>query len=136
MMAKYEADNNTEHPEYKSVITLLLYRHFCRLYPWPESIDWCFKNIGVDVFSKMFGPYFFQCSGSLRNWTQMENLEKISTRVLLIHGEHDYIVPDLASMARDRLPNASLVLFHGCSHTPFFENPKLYMDTLKQFLKC
>jgi pimeloyl-ACP methyl ester carboxylesterase len=55
--------------------------------------------------------------------------------LLLVHGEHDYIVPDLAAMARDRLPNASLALFPGCSHMPFFENPERYLHTVNQFIQ-
>ena len=55
--------------------------------------------------------------------------------VLLVHGEHDYIVPDLAAMARDRLPNAALALFAGCSHMPFFEDPELYLHTVNQFIQ-
>jgi hypothetical protein len=31
-------------------------------------------------------------------------------------------------MARDRLPNATLALFPGCSHTPFFEDPEQYLS--------
>jgi pimeloyl-ACP methyl ester carboxylesterase len=53
--------------------------------------------------------------------------------VLLVHGEHDYIVPELAAMARDRLPNATLAFFPGCSHMPFFEAPEQYLDTLSAF---
>ena len=42
---------------------------------------------------------------------------------------------DLATMARDRLPNAELVLFAGCSHMPFFEDPELYIQTVNQFIQ-
>jgi len=37
------------------------------------------------------------------------------------------------AMARDRLPNASLTLFSGCSHMPFFEDPERYLHTVNQF---
>jgi len=59
----------------------------------------------------------------------------VTMPVLLVHGEHDYIVPDLAAMARDRLHNASLALFPGCSHMPFFENPERYLHTVNQFIQ-
>jgi proline iminopeptidase len=133
MMARHEAEGTTDHPEYQAAITLLMYRHVCRLHPWPESLSWCMQNLGAEVFTRMFGPYFFQCTGTLRDWDRMDALETVGTPVLLVHGEHDYIVPELAARARDRLPNATLAFFPGCSHMPFFEAPQQYLDALLAF---
>lgn len=133
MMARHEAEGTTDHPEYQAAVTLLMYRHVCRLHPWPESLSWCMQNLGAEVFTRMFGPYFFQCTGTLRDWDRMDALETVETPVLLVHGEHDYIVPELAARARDRLPNATLAFFPGCSHMPFFEAPQQYLDALLAF---
>lgn len=133
MMARHEAEGTTDHPEYQAAVTLLMYRHVCRLHPWPESLSWCMQNLAEEVFARMFGPYFFQCTGTLRNWDRMDALETVETPVLLVHGEHDYIVPELAARARDRLPDATLAFFPGCSHMPFFEAPKQYLDALCAF---
>jgi len=134
MMARHEAEGTTGHPEYQAAVTLLMYRHVCRVDPWPESLTWCMQNLGEAVFGKLFGPHFFQCTGTLRTWDRMDDLGEITTPVLLVHGEHDYIVPELATMARDRLPNAELALFPGCSHMPFFEAPERYIETVAGFL--
>ena len=134
MMARHEAEGTTDHPEYQAAVTLLMYRHLCRLHPWPESLTWCMENLGGDVLATMFGPYFFQCTGTLRTWDRMDDLPSITTPVLLVHGEHDYIVPELAVMARDRLPDAELAFFPGCSHMPFFEAPRRYLNTVTDFL--
>lgn len=134
MMARHEAEATTDHPEYQAAVTLLMHRHLCRIHPWPEPLLWCMNNIGEDVFAAMFGSYFFQCTGTLRTWDRMDDLPGITTPVLLVHGEHDYIVPELAAMARDRLPNAELAFFPGCSHMPFFETPQRYLDTVAEFL--
>lgn len=133
MMARHEAEGTTDHPQYQAAVTLLMYRHVCRLYPWPESLTWCMQNLGEGVFARMFGPYFFQCTGTLRNWDRMDALATVDTPVLLVHGEHDYIVPELAVRARDRLPHATLAFFPGCSHMPFFEAPERYLDALCAF---
>ncbi len=133
MMARHEAEGTTDHPEYQAAVTLLMYRHVCRLHPWPESLSWCMQNLGEEVFARMFGPYFFQCTGTLRDWDRMDALETIDTPVLLVHGEHDYIVPELAARARDRLPDATLAFFPGCSHMPFFEAPDQYLQALCAF---
>ncbi|CAN1489191.1 MhpC Predicted hydrolases or acyltransferases (alpha/beta hydrolase superfamily) [Mycobacteriaceae bacterium] len=133
MMARHEAEGTTDHPEYQAAVTLLMYRHVCRLHPWPESLSWCMQNLGEEVFARMFGPYFFQCTGTLRDWDRMDALENVDTPVLLVHGEHDYIVPELAARARDRLPGATLAFFPGCSHMPFFEAPDQYLQALCAF---
>ena len=43
--------------------------------------------------------------------------------MLLVHGEHDLVIT-----ARDRAPNAELVLFAGCPH--MLEDPELYIQTV------
>lgn len=65
----------------------------------------------------------------------MESLGNIKVPVMLVHGEHDYIDPDLATRARDLLPGSHLAFFEGCSHMPFFEKPALYLNTLQKFLE-
>lgn len=134
MMARHEAQGTVDHPEYQAAVTLLMYRHMCRVHPWPESLGWCMQHLGTEVFARMFGPYFFQCTGNLRDWNRMDALWTLQVPVLLVHGEHDYILPELASAARDRLPQGRLAFFPGCSHMPFFEDPVRYVREVATFL--
>jgi proline iminopeptidase len=134
MMARYEAMGMLDHPEYKAAIALLMYRHICRIHPWPASLEWCMQHLGTDIFSSMFGPFFFQCTGSIRDWSRMDALSELDIPVLLVHGEHDYIAPELANMARELLPNGKLAFFPGCSHMPFFEDPDGYILAVSSFL--
>ena len=54
--------------------------------------------------------------------------------VILIHAEYYYIVPELAYMARDQLPNAELVLLRGCGHLAFYADPAKYAKAVLDFL--
>jgi pimeloyl-ACP methyl ester carboxylesterase len=45
-------------------------------------------------------------------------------------------VLDALGLARDRLPNATLALFPGCSHMPFFEDPERYLHTVNPFIQA
>src|SRR3546814_8486398 len=38
MMQRHEADGTLDHPEYQAAITILNYRHVCRLQDWPEPV--------------------------------------------------------------------------------------------------
>ncbi len=134
MMAAREAEGTTDHPEYQAAITLLRYRHFCRLDQWPESLEYSMKNIATPVFSTMFGPYFFNCTGNIRGFNRMDDLSEIEIPVFIVHGEHDYIIPELACIARDNFPNAELMMIRGGSHTSFIEKPQQYTEGVLSFL--
>lgn len=133
MMASHEAEGTTSHPEYQAAVTILMHRHVCRV-TWPDSLGWCLANLGVEVFATLFGPYFFQCSGTLRSHDRTEALASVQCPTLFVHGEHDYITPELACSARDRVRGAELFLARACSHMPFFEAPGPYQDRLGSFL--
>lgn len=135
MMAMREAEGTTDHPEYQSAVTLLMYRHMCRVEKWPDSVKYSIENVAHPVFDTMFGPYFFNCTGNIRDYNRINHLEKIKIPVLIVHGEHDYIIPEIACLARDYLPNAELVMMRECSHMPFYEKPEAYTKIIHDFLQ-
>ncbi len=134
MMARREAEGTIQHPEYLAAQTLLMYRHMCRAEKWPEVLNYCFANIAKPVMSKMFGPHFFNCTGNIRNYNRMDQLPDMQIHTLIIHGEHDYILPEIATKACDLLPNGELVLLRHCSHLPFYEDPQAYNQAVLNFL--
>lgn len=135
MMARREAEGTTDHPEYKAAVTLLMYRHMCRAEKWPDVLNDCFDNIAMPVLSAMFGPHPFNCSGNIRNLNWIDQLPHMEIPTLLIHGEYDFMLPEIALIAKEHLPKGELVMLHGCSHSPFFEDPEAYKQTLLTFLK-
>ena len=106
----------------------------CRLEQWPKSVTASLEGIAQPVFSKMFGPYFFNCTGNIRDYNRIDDLHQIKIPVLIVHGEHDYAIPEIACMARDNLPHAELAMLQGCSHMPFYEKPNLYTQKILAFL--
>ena len=134
MMSKRETEGSTEHPEYKAAITLLLYRHICRMEHWPEALQSSCDTIINPVLNKIFGPQLFKCNGTLKNWDRVKDLHEIKVPTLIIHGEHDEIVPECATLMHKEIPHSKLAIFQNCSHMPLYENPSLYRKTLKNFL--
>ncbi|WP_230389818.1 alpha/beta fold hydrolase [Piscirickettsia salmonis] len=67
----------------------------------------------------------------MRNYDRTEELKKVNTPILVIHGEYDYIVVECAIHARDNLINAELVVLRDCSHDPFFEKPALSLRAME-----
>lgn len=134
MMLACEAAEDYDHPAYKAAVTLLTYRHVCRLRDWPpplmrSSADW---NMGP--YMAMQGPNEFLYIGNLKDWNRVPDLHGITVPVLITVGHHDELTPACAALMKRNLPNAELVVFPNSSHTPFYEEPAAYDAALLGFL--
>jgi proline iminopeptidase len=134
MMARHEAEGTTDHPEYKAAVTILDYRHVCRLDEWPAPLKRSMAGINMDIYGTMWGPNEFTCIGSLKDWDRLADLHRVTQPVLVVCGLHDELTPDSAARVARALPNARLKVFKNSAHMPFFEEPGAYQATLKAFL--
>ncbi len=134
MMSRREAEKTTDHPEYQAVATLLFYRHICRTEQWTLAMQFCYQHIAKPVWNAMFGGQVFKCDGHLKHWDRTADLEHIHVPVLIVHGEHDEIIPECAALAHQHFPYSEFKLFRHCSHMPFYEAPDEYQQVLRTFL--
>ncbi len=134
MMARHEAEGTTDHPEYKAAITILDYRHVCRLQSWPAALRRSLDGINMDIYGTMWGPNEFTCIGSLRKWDRLADLHRIRHPVLVLCGLHDELTPASAMRIRAGIPHAELKIFPNSAHMPFFEEPEDYFAVLTDFL--
>jgi len=128
-------DGSIDHPEYQSAITLLSYRHICRLEQWPKELSGLTKSSHNSCRDILFGKYMFNCIGSLRNYKRLDYLSNIKIPTLIMHGEYDYISLECAVSMQAALHNAKLALFRNCSHLIYLENPMKYHNVLENFLQ-
>ena len=135
MIALRESEGTTDHPEYQAAMTILLYRHMCRMEAWPEPVKRTLDDIGHGPWDQMFGPQLFNCTGVLRNYDRMGDLHRVKTPTLITASEHDYILPEYVSVSREYMPNAHYVIFRGCAHMPFWEDPEAYHKAVGAFLE-
>jgi 3-oxoadipate enol-lactonase len=62
-------------------------------------------------------------------------LSNVTVPVLVMVGEHDEATPPPMSHAlAEGLPNARLKIIPGCAHVPQLQSPKLFLDTIADFL--
>lgn len=47
MIALREAEGSTQHPEYQAAMTLLKYRHMCRMETWPAPVEKSMATVGL-----------------------------------------------------------------------------------------
>ena len=134
MMLRHEADGTIDHPEYQAAITILNYRHVCRLAEWPAPVKRSLDDWNMGPYGTMQGPNEFLYIGNLKDWNRVPELHRITAPILITCGQHDELTPACAARMRQHLPNAELKVFPNSSHMPFYEEPQAYYPALLDFL--
>jgi len=134
MMLRHEAEGTLDHPEYQAAITILNYRHVCRLDKWPDSIHASLNDWNMDVYGTMQGPNEFLYIGNLKDWNRIEEMKNVNTKTLITVGMHDELPPSCALKMHNALPNSEIKVFKNSSHMPFYEEPEDYFMTIKNFI--
>ncbi|APO79267.1 proline iminopeptidase 2 (plasmid) [Rhizobium etli 8C-3] len=134
MMQKHEAQGSYDHPEYLAAITILNYRHVCRLREWPAPVRRSLNDWNLGPYATMQGPNEFHYIGNLKDWSRILDLPRINVPTLITTGEHDELTPACALKMKLAISNAELRVFANASHMPFYENPGDYYPVLIDFL--
>ena len=134
MMQQHEAEGTLDHPEYQAAITILNYRHVCRLKEWPAPLRRSLEGWNMDIYRIMQGPNEFLYTGNLKDWNRIPDMNRITAPALITVGKYDELTPACALRMKHALPDAQLVVFPNSSHTPFYEEPDAYYPVLLDFL--
>ncbi len=134
MMQRHEAEGTLDHPEYQAAITLLNYRHVCRLSDWPAPVQRSLNDWNMGPYMAIQGPNEFLYTGNLKDWNRVPDLHKITAPVLITTGQHDELTPACALRMKEQMPQAELHVFPNSSHMPFFEEPHAFFPVLLDFL--
>ncbi|MEO3428309.1 proline iminopeptidase-family hydrolase [Pelagibius sp. CAU 1746] len=134
MMLAHEAAGDFEHPAYKGAITVLNYRHVCRLDHWPEPFTRSIGDSNREIYNIMQGPNEFLYTGNLRDWSRLDDLAEVKVPVLILVGAHDEITPGCALHMRKALSSAEVAVFPNSAHVPFYEEPDAFLARLTGFL--
>lgn len=134
MMKRHEAAGTLSHPEYQAAITLLNYRHVCRLQEWPEPLTRSLSQWNMGPYQAIQGPNEFTYTGNIRDWTLIPKLHELKIPCFVFCGEYDELPPACSVRIHDALPDSRLHIFEGCSHMPFYEDPEAYFPRLLRFL--
>lgn len=135
MMQRHEAEGTLSHPEYQAAITILNYRHVCRLPEWPAPVRRSLDEWNMAPYEAIQGPNEFTYVGNLKDWNRVPDLHRITVPVLITVGAHDELTPACAMRMKLALPDAELTVFPNSSHMPFFEEPAAFFPVLTDFLR-
>jgi L-proline amide hydrolase len=133
---RHEAEGTTQDPEYLAAIQVFYDRHICRVLPYPPEVQASFDNVAQDptVYSAMIGDNELLCTGSLREWSVIDEVYRIIVPTLVISGRYDEVTPDTARPFAEGIPGARWETFENSSHMPFVEEPEPFFALVNEFL--
>ena len=134
MMQRHEAEGSEDHAEYQAAVTVLNYRHVCRLDVWPNAVNRSFEGMNLDPYKTIWGPNEFTVTGNLKDWNRIPDLARISQPALVLCGQHDHLSPECSYNMHDALPNSRIKVIENSSHLSMWEQPDVYFTALLDFL--
>lgn len=135
-LLKHEAAGTTNDPEYLEAMDVFYRRHVCRSDPWPECVVRAFAKLerNPEVYNTMNGPSEFHVIGTLKDWDITDRLHEIRVPTLVTSGEFDEATPAINRTVYQAIAGSESVIFAGCSHMAFVEDPERYLSVLTDFL--
>jgi proline iminopeptidase len=135
VIARHRAKADYEAPEYQKVLMEEVYtRHVCRLNPWPEPLQRCFRLMNAKIYNTMQGPDEFNIVGNFKQWDIWGRLHRISTPTLLIAARHDEMSPAQIQRMGTLIPHARVAICEHGSHMAMYDDQRAYFDALLPFL--
>ncbi|KII87182.1 hypothetical protein PLICRDRAFT_55188 [Plicaturopsis crispa FD-325 SS-3] len=136
VLKKHEEAGTTDSEEYKGAVGIYYLRHLCLVHPIPaaalEGFAWMEKD--PTVYLTMNGPSEFYITGSLKDWSIVDEAHKISVPTLLLNGRHDEAQDSVVAPFFHTIPKVKWFTFAESSHMPMFEERERYMEIVGNFL--
>jgi L-proline amide hydrolase len=135
-LLRHEEAETTTSPEYLAAMQVFYDRHVCRVVPQPVELARTFAAIADDstVYFTMNGPSEFHVIGTLKTWSIVDKLDRITAPTLLISGKYDEAAPSTVQPFADRIPDVRWHVFEHSSHVPHIEERGAYMDVVQRFI--
>ncbi|KAF8647846.1 hypothetical protein AX16_006514 [Volvariella volvacea WC 439] len=136
VLKKHEDEGTTNSMEYNAALGAYYGRHLCNVNPMPPDLLASFGWIREDptVTQTMLGLSDFACSGSLRNWSIVNEVHKINVPTLLLNGRHDKAQDSVIAPYFWNVPKIKWFTLPNSSHMPHLEEPELFEEVVKDFL--
>jgi len=136
-LLRHEEAETTTSPESVMAMQVFYDRHVCRVVPQPPELARTFAAIAEDptVYFTMNGPSEFHVIGTLKTWSIIDRLDRITAPTLLISGKYDEAAPSTVQPFADRIPDVRWQVFEHSSHVPHIEERGAYMELVQRFIE-
>lgn len=109
-------------------------RHVCRIRPLPQPYQESVAGLGVEVYTHMWGPSEFTCTGTLRDYERFDRLGEIAAPTLWLCGRHDEARPETIAAYQRQLPGSQLHVFENSAHMSYLEEMDEFLRVVRAFL--
>ena len=135
-LLRHEEAETTTSPEYLAAMQVFYDRHVCRVVPQPAELARTFAAIADNstVYFTMNGPSEFHVIGTLKTWSIVDRLDRVTAPTLLVSGRYDEAAPSTVQPFADRIPDVRWHVFEHSSHVPHIEERGAYMDLVQRFI--
>ena len=131
-----EAKKDFANPRYMELLLPNFYKeHLCRLEEWPDGVNRAFKHVNNEVYTLMQGPSEFGIGGRLANWDVKNRLKEISTPTLMVGAKYDTMDPKAMEEQSKLVQNGSYLYCPNGSHLAMWDDQKVFMSGVIQFIK-
>lgn len=135
-LREHEAAGTTGSPEYRAAEKVFNARHVCMIVPNPPEVLASDAKTAEDptVYHTMNGPAEFHVVGTLRDWSVVDRLHRVTAPTLLVSGRHDEATPRTVQPFADHIPDVRWQIFEHSSHMPHIEEEELFLQVVGSFL--
>ncbi|EIN12922.1 proline-specific peptidase [Punctularia strigosozonata HHB-11173 SS5] len=122
--------------EYQDAMGVFYGRHMCRVHPTPDELKACFDPDNKDdtVWMTMNGPSEFEITGTIKDWTIVDEARNINAPTLLINGRYDSAQDNVVEGYFGSIPHIRWYTFAESSHMPQLEERERFMRLVSRFL--
>lgn len=133
-LAKYEAVEDYQNPQYLKAVDVFYRNFLCRLPKWPEELTRTLSGLSTPVYYTMNGPNEFTIIGNLRGWDITARLPEIKVPTLVTVGRYDEVTPNVAETIHKGIPGSELIIFENSSHLAMWEEQESYLRVVREFV--
>jgi proline iminopeptidase len=133
-----ESKKDYSNPKYMELLMNNYYsEHICRIpvNEWPEPVNRAFSRLNNSLYVTMQGPSEMGISGKLTNWDRANKLAFIRVPTLVVGAKYDTMDPKYMEWMASEVKNGKYLYCPNGSHMSLYDDQKVYMQGLIDFLK-
>lgn len=120
--------------EYADAEAYFYRRHFCRLDPWPASLQRTMDELGSGAYTTMWGPNEFTLAGNLKGADLTPVVRSLTMPNLWLCGSDDEARPGTVRAFSEMNPFGRFEEFAGGTHCVHLEQTESYLAVVRAFL--
>lgn len=93
-----------------------------------------FPKTNKEIYEYMWGKSELFGTGTLKDWSVVDKLDKISVKTLIISGKYDESTPYMNDLLEQKIKHSKRVELNSSHHAGYVEQPEETIIAIKQFL--